>query len=155
VLHVELDHHGHRSARPVHPLALQAIGPRGATISELSRRLGVSKQAAAKTAHGLEQIGYIVRQADPDDARASVLVRTVRGEERLVLSAKVFEELRRAWANQVGIERLRRIEDDFEVLIARKWRGQDQGPTGVAPLKLWCRADRSKAGASGWWSRLG
>ena len=110
--------YGHGDARPVHGFALQAIGPHGTTISELGRRLGVSKQAAAKTAIGLEQVGYVARQADPDDARATVLVRTARGEEMLVLSAKVFEELRGAWASQLGLDRLRRMEDDLEVLVA-------------------------------------
>ena len=61
-LHAELGKHGHGQARPLHGFALQAIGPDGATVSELGRRLGVTKQAAAKTAAGLEQIGYIARQ---------------------------------------------------------------------------------------------
>jgi DNA-binding MarR family transcriptional regulator len=117
-LHVELEKYGHGEARPVHGFALQAIGPQGATISELGRRLGVSKQAAAKTANGLERVGYVARHADTDDARATVLVRTPRGEEMLVLSAKIFQELRAAWASQVGIDRLRSMEDDLEVLVA-------------------------------------
>ncbi len=101
-LHAELEKYGHGEAKPVHGFALQAIGPHGATISELGRRLGVSKQAAAKTANGLELIGYISRQVDPDDARATVLVRSARGEEMLGLSAKVFEQLRGTWASQPG-----------------------------------------------------
>src|SRR5580658_491145 len=48
-LHAELARQGHDLARPVHGFALQAIGPEGVTVSELGRRLGVSKQAAAKT----------------------------------------------------------------------------------------------------------
>ncbi len=47
-----------------------------------------------------------------------MLVRTPRGEEMLVLSAKIFQELRAAWASQVGIDRLRSMEDDLEVLVA-------------------------------------
>jgi DNA-binding MarR family transcriptional regulator len=132
-LHVELEKYGHGEARPVHGFALQAIGPHGATISELGRRLGVSKQAAAKTASGLEQVGYIARQADPDDARATVLVRTARGEEMLVLSAKVFEELRGAWASQLGIDRLRRLEDDLDALVA------SAGGAKVGDLPGWLR----------------
>ena len=49
-LHDQLAARGHPDARPIHAFALQAIGPDGATVSELGRRLGVSKQAAAKTA---------------------------------------------------------------------------------------------------------
>lgn len=132
-LHVELEKYGHGGARPVHGFALQAIGPNGATISELGRRLGVSKQAAAKTANALEQVGYIARQADPDDARATVLVWTARGEEMLVLSAKIFDELRVVWASQLGIDRLRRIEDDLEVLVA------STGGAKIGDLPGWLR----------------
>jgi DNA-binding MarR family transcriptional regulator len=116
-LHLELERRGHGEARPVHGFALQAIGPQGVTISELGRRLGVSKQAAAKTASGLEQVGYIVRQVDPRDARATILARTARGEEMLGLSAVIFEQLWAAWAGQIGTERLQAIEDDLETLI--------------------------------------
>jgi DNA-binding MarR family transcriptional regulator len=132
-LHVELQKHGHGEARPVHGFALQAIGPDGATISELGRRLGVSKQAAAKTARALEQVGYVTRGADPDDARATVLVRTARGEEMLVLSAQVFEELRGAWAGHIGLDRLRRMEDDLQVLVA------GAGGPKVGDLPGWLR----------------
>ena len=64
-LHTELAERGHGQARPIHGFALQAIGPDGVTVSELGRRLGVTKQAAAKTAAGLEQIGYITRLRAP------------------------------------------------------------------------------------------
>lgn len=132
-LHVELEKYGHGEARPVHGFALQAIGPHGATISELGRRLGVSKQAAAKTANGLEDVGYVARQADPEDARATVLVRTARGEEMLVFSVKIFEELRAAWASQVGVDRLRVMEDDLEVLVA------GTGGAKIGDLPGWLR----------------
>ena len=47
-LHDQLAARGHPDAGPIHAFALQAIGPDGATVSELGRRLGVSKQAAAR-----------------------------------------------------------------------------------------------------------
>src|SRR5476649_2044731 len=54
---------GHPDARPLHGFALQAIGS-GSSISELGRRLGVSKQAAAKTASSVVRLGYASRAAD-------------------------------------------------------------------------------------------
>jgi DNA-binding MarR family transcriptional regulator len=110
-MHAELDQHGHGQARPIHGFALQAIGPDGATVSELGRRLGVTKQAAAKTATGLEELGYISRQPSTHDARATVLTRTARGEEMLDLSAAIFEQLRRDWARRLGEEKVKAIED--------------------------------------------
>jgi DNA-binding MarR family transcriptional regulator len=69
-LHRTLAENGHDKARPLHGFALQAIGPDGSTTSQLGRRLGVSKQAAAKTVASLERAGYIRREPDSADARA-------------------------------------------------------------------------------------
>ena len=112
-LHAELAVYGHPDARPIHGFALQAIGPAGASISELGRCLGVSKQAATKTAASLEQLGYVDRRRDRDDARAVRLQRTARGDELLALSAEIFERLRADWIEQIGAARLRELEDDL------------------------------------------
>ncbi|MCM3882544.1 MarR family transcriptional regulator [Frankia sp. R82] len=116
-LHVELSRHGHDQARPVHGFALQALGVEGASISELGRRLGVSKQAAAKTAASLEELGYAVRRAHPDDRRSRVLERTARGVEMLALSADIFENLRQHWVQRLGAERVRALEADLEAIV--------------------------------------
>lgn len=113
-LHLELAKHGHPDARPIHGFALQAIGPDATTLSELGRRLGVSKQAATKTAAGLERLGYITREHHPTDARAIQLRRTPHGEQFLSLSAEIFQRLRTAWAGELGIERVQMLENDLE-----------------------------------------
>lgn len=113
-LHDQLAARGHPDARPIHAFALQAIGPDGATVSELGRRLGVSKQAAAKTAASLERLAYVTRQPHPTDARALQLRRSPRGEELLSLSAEIFEQLRNSWKHQLSDKRVRTLEDDLE-----------------------------------------
>jgi DNA-binding MarR family transcriptional regulator len=131
-LHAELASQGHPDARPIHGFALQAIGPRGASVSELGRRLGVSKQAATKTAASLEQLGYIRRVRDPDDARAIRLKRTSHGDEMLSLSAEIFEQLRDRWADHIGASRLRELQDDLALLAS--------GPTAkLGDLPGWLR----------------
>ena len=132
-LHAELGKHGHGQARPIHGFALQAIGPDGATISQLGRRLGISKQAAAKTATGLERIGYITRQSSTQDARATVLTRTPRGDEMLELSAAIFERLRRDWARRIGADKVRAIEDGLAAIIT------SPGGTKIGDLPGWLR----------------
>jgi DNA-binding MarR family transcriptional regulator len=115
-LHAELAVSGHDQARPIDGFALQAIGPTGVTIGELGRRLGVSKQAAAKTARRLEEIGYATRSPHPVDGRAQVITRTSRGEEMLGLSAEIFGRLRHRWAGQIGDDRLDALEADLEAM---------------------------------------
>jgi DNA-binding MarR family transcriptional regulator len=117
-LHADLSECGHPDARPIHGFALQAIGGEGTTVSELGRRLGVSKQAAGKTAASLESVGYASRVADPRDARATKLIRTTRGTEMLALSAEIFERLRADWVRQLGEERVAALEDDLESVVA-------------------------------------
>ena len=116
-LHAELATRGHPDARPIHGFALQAIGTEGTTVSELGRRLGVSKQAAAKTAASLESVGYVSRAPDPRDARATTLIRTPRGTEMLALSAEIFERLRAGWVRQLGEGRVAALEDDLESVV--------------------------------------
>jgi DNA-binding MarR family transcriptional regulator len=110
-LHRTLAESGHDEARPLHGFALQAIGPDGSTASELGRRLGVSKQAAAKTVASLEKAGYVSREPDPGDARAVRLQRTSRGEEMLSLSAAFFETYRARLSETLGSGQLAELED--------------------------------------------
>ncbi|MFH8369435.1 MarR family winged helix-turn-helix transcriptional regulator [Streptomyces sp. NPDC018031] len=115
-LHAELARQGHPGLRPAHGFAMQAIGAGGATASELGRRLGVSKQAAGKTADRLLALGYAERAADPADARRKVLRLTPHGIDALRRSAEVFEELRAEWARTLGAERLRELESDLRTM---------------------------------------
>jgi DNA-binding MarR family transcriptional regulator len=117
-LHAELAERGHPDARPIHGFALQALGPDGVTTAELGRRLGVSKQGAAKTAASLERVGYVAREPDPGDRRAVLLRPTAAGVEMLALSAEIFDRLRGEWAERLGTRRLARLEDDLRELAA-------------------------------------
>lgn len=124
-LHEELAEQGHPGVRPVHGFALQALGADGATTVELARRLGVSKQAAAKTVAGLEALGYVERGRDPADARARPVVITERGRDVLDRSARTFARLRRRLAGEVGADAVGALEESLAALAG--WgRGGDR-----------------------------
>jgi DNA-binding MarR family transcriptional regulator len=112
-LHQQLAAQGHPDVRPMHGFVLQAIGPDGTTAAELGRRLGVSKQAAGKTVDALERQGYVRRTDDPGDARRRLVRRTARGTDLLQRSAAIFDALRAGWAQTLGPDRLRALEDDL------------------------------------------
>jgi DNA-binding MarR family transcriptional regulator len=112
-LHAELARQGHPDMRPMHGFVFQAVGPGGTTAAELGRRLGVSKQAAGKTIDSLERLGYLERGADPADARRKVVRLTARAIDALDRSARIFDDLRARWAEVIGAERLRALEDDL------------------------------------------
>jgi DNA-binding MarR family transcriptional regulator len=132
-LHRELAGRGHPRLRPVHGFALQAVGRDGATTAELGRRLGVSKQAAAKTVAGLAALGYVRREAEPHDRRARRVVLTPHGVDCLEASAEIFGRLRDRWAGALGAARVAALEDDLEAMAG------GAGRVRLADLPGWLR----------------
>ncbi|MFF3829555.1 MarR family winged helix-turn-helix transcriptional regulator [Streptomyces sp. NPDC002458] len=112
-LHRDLAAHGHPDVRPAYGFALQAVGPDGASASEIGRRLGVSKQAAGKTVDKLEGLGYVERVDDPDDGRRKRVRVTARGADMLVRSAEGFDRIRAEWTGALGAERVAALEADL------------------------------------------
>lgn len=136
-VHARLAEQGHPELRAAHGFAMQAVG-RGATVSEVGRRLGISKQAAAKTVDRLVRMGYLDLNTDPGDGRRKIATPTRRGVDMLNRSAVIFEEIAGEWAARIGEPQLERIEDDLAGLIgdlAKRLRGltpflpDDQLPT--------------------------
>ena len=116
-LHAELAAQGHPDVRPAYGFAMQAIGPHGATASDIGRLLGISKQAAGKTVDRLEHLGYAERAADAADARRKLVRLTPRGIDALARSAAIFEDLRARWAATLGPARLRELEADLRTMV--------------------------------------
>lgn len=115
-LHEYLGERGFRDHRPMHGFVLQAVGPNAISITELGRRLGVSKQAAAKTVKQMEVLELLVREPDPADARASRIRRSPRGEEMLRASAKFFASRQVEWEQVLGRERFARLVHDLATI---------------------------------------
>ena len=116
-LHGELDRRGHQDMRPAHGFAMQAIGFRGATASEVGRRLGISKQAAGKTIERLEALGYAQRAGDSADRRRKLIRLTPRGVEALALSAEIFDGIRDRWARTLGDDRVADLEASLRTMV--------------------------------------
>ncbi len=100
-VHEQLAEQGFPNIRATHGFALQAIGD-GCTSVELAARLGVSKQASAKTAQSLESLGLIERHRNRDDRRERVITVSSRGRELLSLSAAAFRQEVAGWRVSVG-----------------------------------------------------
>lgn len=97
---------GHPGMRTADALALEAIGADGCSVTELGRRLGVTRQAAAKTAEALDAAGYVERVPERRDRRALRLVRTARADDLLRRSAAALELRIEAWRQEIGSQRL-------------------------------------------------
>jgi DNA-binding MarR family transcriptional regulator len=113
----ELARRGHGDVRPVHDFAIQAIAAGADNVSDLGKRLGVTRQAAAKTVAGLEDRGYVVRETDPSDARRRRLRVTDHGFELLRQGGEIFDDLRDAWAERIGHDQLLQLEAHLAELV--------------------------------------
>lgn len=108
----ELERRGHPGIRPVHEFALRAVSEGARSTSELGRRLGVSKQAAAKSVAFLLRRGYLEQAADGQDARRKLLTVTPHGTALLATGQQIVDDLRAQWAARIG-------EDELDALQAR------------------------------------
>lgn len=113
----ELAVRGHPGVTASLEFALVAIRAGARDASSLGRALGVSKQAAAKSIATLEDLGYLSREADPDDARRKRLVVRERGEEMTALGAEAFDRLRQRWVAAIGAAEVERAENALRALL--------------------------------------
>lgn len=113
-----LERHGHPGIRPVHEFALSAVDEGASSTSELGRRLGVSKQAAAKTATFLLDRGYLTQGSDDRDGRRRPLAVTARGTEMLAIGQQLFDDLRVRWAARIGHDELDTLEAHLRELVS-------------------------------------
>lgn len=100
-VHGDVARQGFPDVRASHGFALQAIGS-GCTSVQLGERLGVSKQAATKTASTLVGMGLIERHPNERDRRERVLRLTTEGRELLRLSAVAFRRELSSWRERAG-----------------------------------------------------
>ena len=119
---------GYPDVRATHGFAMQAIGS-GCTSVELGQRLGVTKQAAARTAASLEELGFITREHSLTDGRERLLAPTQRGQEMLSLSASIFTQQVQQWRARVG-------DDNVDATLATLSQA-DPGRRGPTDISDW------------------
>jgi DNA-binding MarR family transcriptional regulator len=132
---LELAARGYPDERPVHEFTMQAIAGGATTASELARRRSVSKQAAAKTIAVLQERGYVVSAADPQDPRRNRIEVTGLGFEVIREGAAIFDELRDQWEKQLGERELAVLEEQLTAFVgdaavdlqAPGWVAQEAG----------------------------
>lgn len=93
---------GHPGLKRSFGAVLTAIGPHGGRIQQMANTRDVSKQAISAIASELENLGYIERSPDPDDARQVVLNFTAAGRQLIADSVASVGELERELAQLVG-----------------------------------------------------
>jgi DNA-binding MarR family transcriptional regulator len=90
---------GYADLRPVHGFAFARIAAGDTTVVDLAEHLGTTKQAASQLVAGLVARGYVVREADPRDARARLLRLTERGEACTRAAEEAAAEVVAGWGD--------------------------------------------------------
>lgn len=92
--HAYLQQDGHEGLSIIHTSLLAHLDLEGTHISTLAERAGVTKQTMGQLVTDLEEKGYIHREPDPHDRRAT----------RVMFTQSGWEFLRSAYRTKVAIE---------------------------------------------------
>ncbi|GGK00188.1 hypothetical protein GCM10010123_32620 [Pilimelia anulata] len=81
---------------------LSLTPPDGLRVTDLARRVGMTKQALGEFATALERLGLLESAADPTDRRARILRPTPRGRTVVAAAAALIAEVEADWRDRVG-----------------------------------------------------
>ena len=98
---------GHHQLRINFEPYITIIGERGVRLSDIAKRLQISRQAANQAVNMIEAAGYIRRQPDPGDGRAKLLVTTQRGNTLRRDGAREASQLQQKMRDIIGTRALR------------------------------------------------
>ena len=84
------------------------------SISDLSRVMGISRQAVHKTTHRLREYGYIELTISPDNKRDRLVSITSEGVKFRERGAKIIREIERNLSKNIGRDNLELIRDLLE-----------------------------------------
>lgn len=97
-----------------HGAVLRYLGMEGARISDIALRAGITKQTVGRIVRDLERLGYITVVQSAADRRARLVRFSPRGEQLVVCSLKVIEDVRSFYSRLVGAERFQRFCLDLD-----------------------------------------
>jgi DNA-binding MarR family transcriptional regulator len=106
-----LHDHGFADLDAPHLIVFQYPGPQGARPSELAARLRISKQALNYLLGQLEQLDYLKRTPDPDDARSKRIALTERGTAAIHVIREAVTEIESHWTQQLGPKRFAQLNN--------------------------------------------
>ncbi|MBX3212108.1 MAG: MarR family transcriptional regulator [Labilithrix sp.] len=119
--------------RAAHTTLLPHIDLEGTRLTELARRLGVSKQAVGQLVDELVAMGLLERVADPADLRAKLVRFTKRGRAGLFEGLAVLRELEVELADGLGAETMRTVHAALGAMVARYGEGARREVADATP----------------------
>jgi DNA-binding MarR family transcriptional regulator len=103
----------------------------GSRLTDLAERSGLTKQAVGEVIPELEQLGYVTREPDPRDRRAKIIKLTPKGRDACLTGRRLFAEIEREWAEELGEELLAGLREAAERIAAAEREGIAQAGTAL------------------------
>lgn len=104
--------------RPAHTSLFPHIDHGGTRLTELARRLGISKQAVGQLVDELEQMEVVERVPDPSDGRAKLICFSQRPGRSLLDGLRGLRELEAELEQEIGEQRMAALHEALTVLLA-------------------------------------
>ena len=95
-------------------LVFAHIDRQGTRISELARRVGVSRQAMHRTVGELVTLGVMELAPDPTNRSARLVILTEQGKANIEAALKVFADLEAGLATRLGQENIASLRATLE-----------------------------------------
>jgi DNA-binding MarR family transcriptional regulator len=97
-----LDEAGASQVSPTQLGLFSVLDEDGTTVSELARRMGVTRQTAHQAVHGLVHLGLLEQAPDPASARRRLIRRTPEGQRAHERADLVLRRLEETLAERIG-----------------------------------------------------
>ena len=102
----ELEHRRHDGVGLGHGVLLRNMDFEGSPLSVVAQRAGVTRQAVAKVAAELVELGYVKTVTSAEDARVKIVKLTARGVTLVVDSIEIYEQIEAEMRDVIGSSRL-------------------------------------------------
>jgi DNA-binding MarR family transcriptional regulator len=103
--------------RMAHTALLPHLDLDGTRITELSKRLGISKQATSQLVKEMEGMGLVEMQPDPDDRRARRVCFSSAGREALFQGLDLLQNMEKDLAQSFGKEDMQYLQHLLKRLL--------------------------------------
>jgi len=111
--------------RRAHTSLLPHVDQQGTRLTELARRLGVTKQAAGQLVSDLEALGALERVDDPEDGRAKLVRFTKLGLESIHHGLSVLRGIETELEAALGKTRMRQLHEALAVVVATLGKAEE------------------------------
>jgi DNA-binding MarR family transcriptional regulator len=103
--------------RPAHTSLFPHVDQQGTRLTELARRLGITKQAAGQLVSDLEELEVLERVDDPQDGRAKLVRFTRFGLEALHHGLSVLRGIEIELEQVLGKTRTRQLHQALALVV--------------------------------------